>query len=107
MRSHRLQQLADGMSVASSQTCCKLIVETCYAHCCAKLQQVCSSCNLLQLMFFSHQVTVQSFHVKMVLDVRTEETVSSATALEISKELHANWRKVMCILEKDMPSKGC
>ena len=52
MRSHALRQLVDDKSVAScQQTCCKLIVKTCYLQaCCKLLQQVVislqmTSCN--------------------------------------------------------------
>ena len=38
MRSHGLRQLVDEKSVAScQQTCCKLIVQTCYQQACCKL----------------------------------------------------------------------
>ena len=40
MRSHGLRQLVDVKSVAScQQTCCKLIVKTCYPQACYKLFQ--------------------------------------------------------------------
>ena len=38
MRSHGLRQLVDDKSVAScQQTCCKLILKTCYPQACCKL----------------------------------------------------------------------
>ena len=45
MRSHGLRQLVDDKPVAScQQTCCKLIVKTCYHRACCKLfQQVVTS----------------------------------------------------------------
>ena len=40
MRSHDLRQLVDDKSVAScQQTCCKLIVKTCYPQACCKFFQ--------------------------------------------------------------------
>ena len=54
MRSHGLRRLNDDKSVVSyRQTCCKLIVQTCYSQACCKLfQQVVTSlqvtsCNIL------------------------------------------------------------
>ena len=48
MRSHGLRQLVDDKSVAScQQTCCKLIVKTCYPQACCKLfQQVVTSLQM-------------------------------------------------------------
>ena len=48
MRSHGLRQLVDDKSVAScQQTCCKLIVKTCYQQACCKLfQQVVTSLQM-------------------------------------------------------------
>ena len=48
MRSHVLRQLVDDKSVAScQQTCCKLIVKTCYPQACYKLfQQVVTSLQM-------------------------------------------------------------
>ena len=48
MRSHALRQLVDDKSVAScQQTCCKLIVKTCYPQaCCKLLQQVVTSVQM-------------------------------------------------------------
>ena len=48
MRSHGLGQLVDDKSVAScQQTCCKLIVKTCYPQACCKLfQQVVTSLQM-------------------------------------------------------------
>ena len=48
MRSHGLRQLVDDKPVAScQQTCCKLIVKTCYPQACCKLfQQVVTSLQM-------------------------------------------------------------
>ena len=48
MRSHGLRQLVDDKSIAScQQTCCKLIVKTCYPQACYKLfQQVVTSLQM-------------------------------------------------------------
>ena len=48
MRSHGLRQLVDNKSVASClQTCCKLIIITCYQQaCCKLLQQVVTSLRM-------------------------------------------------------------
>ena len=48
MRSHGLRQLVDDKSVAScQQTCCKMIVKTCYPQACCKLfQQVVTSLQM-------------------------------------------------------------
>ena len=52
MRSHGLRQLVDDKSDAScQQTCCKLIVETCYPQACCKLfQQVVTSLQMTSLI---------------------------------------------------------
>ena len=45
MRSHGSRQLVDDKSVAScQQTCCKLIVKTCYPQACCKLFQQVVTC---------------------------------------------------------------
>ena len=48
MHSHHLRQLVDDKTVAScQQTCCKLIVKTCYPQACCKLfQQVVTSLEM-------------------------------------------------------------
>ena len=77
MRSHGLRQLVDDKSVGSSQqTCCKLIVKTCYPQACCKLfQQVATSlqmtsCNKpwFELWYFRTESNIfqQLYYVRAV-----------------------------------------
>ena len=76
MHSHGLRQLVDDKSVAScQQTCCKLIVKTCYPQACCKLfQQVVTSlqmtsCNKPDFNRLVAMPTHCSYHLPITVEL--------------------------------------
>ena len=71
MHSHDLRQLVGDKSVAScQQTCCKLIVKTCYPQVCCKLfQQVVISLQMISCNKRGFDGLVATFLMKLILSL--------------------------------------